>query len=945
MLRDVRPLMTGVLLLLAAAAAPADAQTRTLTVHVSGTVTVSGTAFTCTVLTPACLVYVNDGATIRLSAADATMNPTPAPGNFFGGTGPAAGCALSTCAITMTADAEVSVGPSALPVVKLTLITGAFPNMVKPDGIQTGLSSWTVAYLQGSSVELDAEPADRLRFIGYSAGTGDAAACGSASHCAFTINGNSSVTGDFRAVQTLGLTISSPFGALGGPPQTFTVTGTDVGGGNGVISRGKGTWFDKLSLPFPSMDLAAAGLGGKVYAMGGQTISFDSSSVTNQLAAYDPNPAAPGWTTLAPMLVKRTHLSAATSGGFLYALGGTDNIVVHASMERYDPGTNSWTMRASMSAPRWDIVAGSVNGTIYAAGGMSAGGTPVNTLEAYDPVSDTWTPRAPMPTPRANATGGVANGILYVVGGGSVTSPVSTVEAYDPASNTWTTRAPLPGILGTTAAAATVADGVLYVFTGGGATYAYDPVADSWSARAAFQPQLGGAHTNLAAASLSGIVYAIGGAHRAPFCCNKTLNRVEAFTDTLRWSSSKPGVAPIDQNGAVTPVSAGTTTIVANVGWTTIATTFSVLPPSTISLDAPANGSTFVTGTTLTIGGWALVVGVQGTTTGVDAIHVYALPAGGGAIFLGVAPYGGPRPDVAAIYGAQFTNSGFTLFAGSALPAGAYTIAAFPHNAMTGLFDAVKTANIQIVNGVSNGLVAVDTPAPNQVLRSSFAVGGWAIDMGAPSGTGVDAVQFYLFPNGAGPGVLVGQGSYGAARPDVGALFGSRFTNSGYNFIVTGVAPGAYALGVYAHSTVTNAYSLVRMVPFTVVATTLMSIDTPGAGAAIAAPTFLIGGWAIDRGIESTGLSGVGVDVLHVYGFPNPGSGTPPIFLGVATTGAGRPDVGAVFGARYTSSGYNLVVDRAALGLAPGVYDVAVVAHSTVSGTFDAVRVVRVTLQ
>lgn len=77
-------------------------------------------------------------------------------------------------------------------------------------------------------------------------------------------------------------------------------------------------------------------------------------------------------------------------------------------------------------------------------------------------------------------------------------------------------------------------------------------------------------------------------------------------------------------------------------------------------------------------------------------------------------------------------------------------------------------------------MIAVDAPTPNQVVTSAFEVGGWALDAGAPSGTGVDGVQFYIQPQGApAPGVFMGTGSYGGSRPDVGALFGSRFTNTG----------------------------------------------------------------------------------------------------------------------------------------------------------------------
>ena len=92
-------------------------------------------------------------------------------------------------------------------------------------------------------------------------------------------------------------------------------------------------------------------------------------------------------------------------------------------------------------------------------------------------------------------------------------------------------------------------------------------------------------------------------------------------------------------------------------------------------------------------------------------------------------------------------------------------------------------------------------------------------------------------------------------------------------------------------------------------------------------------GWALDR----AAAAGVGVDAVHVYAHPVAGGG--PIFLGVATHGTARPDVGAVFGGQFTNSGFALTVGS----LAPGLYDLVVYARSTVTGVFFA-RVVRITI-
>jgi uncharacterized repeat protein (TIGR03803 family) len=115
----------------------------------------------------------------------------------------------------------------------------------------------------------------------------------------------------------------------------------------------------------------------------------------------------------------------------------------------------------------------------------------------------------------------------------------------------------------------------------------------------------------------------------------------------------------------------------------------------------------------------------------------------------------------------------------------------------------------------------------------------------------------------------------------------------------------------------------------------IMTIDIPGAGATVG-KTFAIAGWTIDR----KAFAGTGIDAVHVYAFPNPGSGAAPIFLGVAALGMARPDVGAIFGSQFTASGYGVVSPS----LTPGPYLVAALGRSTVTGTFSAVATRMVTV-
>jgi hypothetical protein len=113
-------------------------------------------------------------------------------------------------------------------------------------------------------------------------------------------------------------------------------------------------------------------------------------------------------------------------------------------------------------------------------------------------------------------------------------------------------------------------------------------------------------------------------------------------------------------------------------------------------------------------------------------------------------------------------------------------------------------------------------------------------------------------------------------------------------------------------------------------------IDAPKAGASVGSP-FFVGGWAADLGSTVD----TGVNTVHVWAYPIDAHGNrlDPIFIGPAIYGGSRPDVASVYGDRFGDSGYGIIVD----GLAPGTYDIAVFAYSTVVNNFTSATVVRVT--
>ncbi len=232
--------------------------------------------------------------------------------------------------------------------------------------------------------------------------------------------------------------------------------------------------------------------------------------------------------------------------------------------------------------------------------------------------------------------------------------------------------------------------------------------------------------------------------------------------------------------------------------------------------------------------------------------------------------------------------------------------------------------------------MALDAPrAGASVTAEGFAIGGWAVDTGSPTGTGVDIVQAWAYPTTGAAPIFVGTAQYGIARPDVATyLANARFTNSGYSLTGAIGTAGTYDLHVYAHSTLTGTFNNEAIVRITVrppVSIPRMWVDTPVAGSTLSM-NITVAGWAIDMG----GSIGTGVNAVHVYAYPIAGGA--PILVGVADYGLGRPDVGAAFGnPRFAPSGFRVV------GTLPrGEYNLVVFARSSITQTFNNVSVIRI---
>jgi Fibronectin type III domain len=344
------------------------------------------------------------------------------------------------------------------------------------------------------------------------------------------------------------------------------------------------------------------------------------------------------------------------------------------------------------------------------------------------------------------------------------------------------------------------------------------------------------------------------------------------------------------------------------------------------------------------VSGWAADLGAT-AAAGIDAIHVYAYPNPGSGtppIFLGVASFGTGRADVAAAFGAQFMNSGYSLPIVGLAP-GTYDVVVYAHSTLANAFNVAQAVRIRVYSPtapppLTGTQLAIDIPGPNASVVGSLSIAGWALDLRSTTGTGVGRVDLWAYPS-PGSGRLplfLGTAQYGVPRGDVGAVFGSRFTPSGFGGTVANLAPGTYDIVAMALSTISGTFDVAHVRRITVKPSVILTVDTPRPDATEPS-SFAIAGWALD--LHSTIDSGV--DAVHVWAYKNPGSGTPPVFAGSATMNGPRSDVAGIFGARYASSGYCLAVS----GLAPGVYDLVVYPHSSITGVFESPSVVRVTVQ
>ena len=112
--------------------------------------------------------------------------------------------------------------------------------------------------------------------------------------------------------------------------------------------------------------------------------------------------------------------------------------------------------------------------------------------------------------------------------------------------------------------------------------------------------------------------------------------------------------------------------------------------------------------------------------------------------------------------------------------------------------------------------ITVDAPAANAIVSGPFMLGGWAVDMDSLTGAGIETIHVWACPVGGAAPRFLGVATLNGRRPDVAAVIGDRFADSGFGLIVDGLPPGTYDLAIFPWVTGASDFAPATLVRVTV---------------------------------------------------------------------------------------------------------------------------------
>jgi hypothetical protein len=190
--------------------------------------------------------------------------------------------------------------------------------------------------------------------------------------------GGYSTTGTLRATYVLA---DRRWRRLAPMPAPRAAAGMAVAGGrlyvvggvrqSGVLARAAFAFdlrrlrWTTLPGPTPREHLAAAALGGRVYAVAGRLGGLNS----NQTLVESLTPGARSWTAVAPLPESRGGTGAAAAAGRLVSVGGEEPGGTIASVYAYDPGARRWQRLPDLPTPRHGLAVVGIGPRVYVVAG------------------------------------------------------------------------------------------------------------------------------------------------------------------------------------------------------------------------------------------------------------------------------------------------------------------------------------------------------------------------------------------------------------------------------------------------------------------------------------------------------------------------------------------------------------------------------------------------
>ncbi|CAK9073085.1 unnamed protein product, partial [Durusdinium trenchii] len=211
---------------------------------------------------------------------------------------------------------------------------------------------------------------------------------------------------------------------------------------NSGVLHARREWEVLSPMPTARSFCCAAGLGGKIYVLGGEK---DQRAAFAACECFDPQTG--DWTRLPPMPTARAGAACAVADQKLVVCGLERNWQVLDVVEAFDPSVRKWRRLPAMPTPRCGCCACGVKGQILVMGGQLADGTVLDKVELLDLQRLVWDRLPAMPSPRSGGGCGLVGpersgpgAVVYLLGGlGASGLTVPVVDRLDLEEKVWRT--------------------------------------------------------------------------------------------------------------------------------------------------------------------------------------------------------------------------------------------------------------------------------------------------------------------------------------------------------------------------------------------------------------------------------------------------------------------------------------------------------------------------